>query len=123
MAVVYTAENYSLVLLEIVVNTSAGAIPAEMLYVPVDIPDGIHLETLDTRTLSPHWFDYPAPAECQHIGDAWAKGGATVGLVVPSAVARIEHNVLLNPRHPDFARLKIGAPQNVSIDSRLMTTR
>jgi RES domain-containing protein len=41
-------------------------------------------------------------------------------LSVPSAVVPAERNVLINPRHPDFARIIIGAPQSLQTDTRLL---
>ena len=90
-----------------------------MVYAAVDIPDDIRLETLDASVLPANWFEYPAPAECQRLGDRWATSGSSVALRVPSAIARIEKNVLLNPAHRDFARLTIGASDVLSIDARL----
>ncbi len=90
-----------------------------MVYAAVDIPADVRLETLDSSALPANWFEYPAPAECQRLGDRWAAGGACVGLRVPSAIARIEKNVLLNPAHRDFARLTIGTSDVLSIDARL----
>jgi len=101
------------------VNVSGSHIPVDMVYAAVDIPDDVRLDTLDSNALPNNWFEYPAPAECQRLGDRWAASGASVGLCVPSAIARIEKNVLLNPAHPDFARLAIGASDTLSIDARL----
>jgi RES domain-containing protein len=42
---------------------------------------------------------------------------------VPSAVVRGERNFLLNPRHPDFVRLTIGAAEPFELDARLPTKR
>lgn len=44
----------------------------------------------------------------------------TAVLSVPSAVVPAERNVLINPRHPDFARIIIGAPQSLQTDTRLL---
>jgi RES domain-containing protein len=41
-------------------------------------------------------------------------------LRVPSAIVPEESNYLLNPGHPDFLSLKIGEPQDFTIDSRLL---
>jgi RES domain-containing protein len=89
-----------LALLEIMVNASTPRIAPDMVYVPMDIPDRIRLDVLDIQTLPQNWFDFPAAPECQLAGDSWVHRGKTVGLVVPSAVARIESNVLLNPAIP-----------------------
>jgi RES domain-containing protein len=118
-AVVYTSATFSLALLEIMVNTSSARIPADMLYAPVDIPSDIVPEILDRAALPDDWFGYPPSPECQTIGDDWVRSGRTVALVVPSAVARIDSNVLLNPAHPDFTRLVIGSTDVMTIDDRL----
>ena len=119
-AVVYTSTTFSLALLEIMVNASTPRISPDMVYVPMDIPDRIRLDVLDIETLPQNWFDFPAPPECQLAGDSWVHRGETVGLVVPSAVARIETNVLLNPAHPDFVRIVVGNIDAMAIDHRLV---
>jgi RES domain-containing protein len=118
-AVVYTSTTFSLALLEIMVNTSNAGIPADMVYAPIDIPDDVGREVLDVAALPQKWFVFPAPPTCRSAGDSWIESGRTVALVVPSAVARIEANVLLNPAHRDFARLTIGGIENIAIDRRL----
>ena len=45
------------------------------------------------------------------LGTRWAVSGGTVALRVPSAVVPGEQNFLLNPRHPDFARLELGGAE------------
>ncbi len=102
------------------VNASTPRIPPDMVYVPIDIPDEIRLDVLDIARLPQRWFDSPAPPECQLAGDSWVNRGETLGLVVPSAVARIETNVLLNPAHPDFVRIVVGNIDAMAIDDRLV---
>ena len=46
-----------------------------------------------------------------------AKDGSTAVMAVPSAVISVEHNYLLNPRHPNFYRIQIGTPQPFEFDS------
>jgi RES domain-containing protein len=42
-----------------------------------------------------------------------------VALRVPSSVVLGEFNYLLNPAHPDFARITIARPESFDFDSRL----
>jgi RES domain-containing protein len=114
--VIYTSSSFSLALLEIMVNTSSVGIPSNMAYARVDVPGDLRLEVVDIAVLPTNWFDFPAPPECQTIGDSWVKRGETVGLVVPSAVARIETNTLLNAAHPEFERLTLGKIDAVAVD-------
>lgn len=89
------------------------------MFAPIDIPDEVPREALDVKQLPKNWFYSPAPPECQAAGDSWLERGKTVALTVPSAVAKIERNVLLNPAHPDFARIIVGDLEAVAIDHRL----
>ena len=41
-------------------------------------------------------------------------------LAVPSAVIPAEPNYLLNPFHPAFARIRIGEPEELVTDLRLV---
>ncbi|HEY6324924.1 MAG TPA: RES domain-containing protein [Candidatus Cybelea sp.] len=117
--VVYTSSSFALALLEIMTNASSLRIPVDMVYAPIEIPDELPLDVLDVAALPQDWFKYPA-RECQLAGDAWAQRAETVGLVVSSGVARIETNVLLNPAHADFSRIRVGDIAAMAIDDRLV---
>ncbi|MGH7708446.1 MAG: RES family NAD+ phosphorylase [Vulcanimicrobiaceae bacterium] len=116
--IVYTSTTLALALLEIMAN-ARRRIPPDKVFTVVDLPEGVHIENLSLDTLPPNWYKSPAPSALQKIGDHWATQCESVALVVPSAVARIENNVLLNPAHPAFARLMIGAPSEIPVDARL----
>jgi RES domain-containing protein len=111
--------TFSLALLEIMVNASSTRLPDDMVYASIDIPDEVRHEMLDVATLPDDWFGYPPPPECQFAGDSWVRRGESVALLVPSAVARIEKNVLLNPAQAHFAHLIIGETEPMAIDERL----
>lgn len=117
--VVYTASSFALALLELMVNARSGHIPPGLVYATVDIPEEIVIAALDVADLPENWFVAPAPPQCQAAGDSWIRRNDSVALVVPSAVARVESNVLLNPNHADFIRVTIGATQDLAIDPRL----
>jgi RES domain-containing protein len=46
--------------------------------------------------------------------------GAALALRVPSAVIPAETNVLLNPRHPDMARVRVVSIETFAFDRRLL---
>ncbi|MGH7706363.1 MAG: RES family NAD+ phosphorylase [Vulcanimicrobiaceae bacterium] len=116
--IIYTSTTLALALLEIMAN-ARRRIPPDKVFTVIDIPEDVSVENLDLDTLPPNWYRSPAPSALQRIGDRWATQCESVALVVPSAVARIENNVLLNPAHPAFARLTIGTPCNIPVDARL----
>jgi RES domain-containing protein len=121
-ALVYTAGTLSLALLEIIIGAAESELPEDYLYATVDLPDAVALERVETAALPARWFEFPAPPALQRIGDEWVRAGRTVALVAPSAATRIEENVLLNPAHADFKRLKISQAQPVPLDRRLRRT-
>ena len=72
-----------------------------------------------TDRLPEDWRLLPAPLSTRELGSHWVAESRSVVLRVPSIVVDGEFNYLVNPRHPDFARLKIGEPQPFSFDPRL----
>jgi len=118
--VVYASETLALAVLEMLAN-ARRRVPPGKVFITLDIPDGVRVERLGGRDLPPRWADSPAPRRLQEIGDAWARARRSVALVVPSAIVPVEHNVLLNPAHPDFKRIKAGALQHIPVDARLIS--
>ncbi|WP_111609711.1 RES family NAD+ phosphorylase [Algoriphagus yeomjeoni] len=62
---------------------------------------------LDTGLLPTDWKNRPHPRSTQEFGTAWAKGMISPVLKIPSCRIPLnsypsEHNLLINPLHPDF---------------------
>jgi RES domain-containing protein len=77
------------------------------------------LELFRVGGLPKDWQQEPPPPSLQLLGDNWVKSGASVILAVPSVVIPKELNYLINPKHPDFAKLKIEKPTDFAFDQRL----
>ena len=58
-------------------------------------------------------------AVAKSFGEAWLQSARSAILVIPSVVARMERNVLINPAHSDFVRIHPDLHQSVWWDSRL----
>lgn len=109
--VIYTAEHASLAALETLVHASGGMMPDREL-TEISIPDDLAIEIAD-------WREMP---ESQNYGDAWAKGGKTAVLRVPSIVVnQLEWNFLINPLHQDFERIKKVRTRPFVFDERFFT--
>ncbi|RPE76922.1 RES domain-containing protein [Vulcaniibacterium tengchongense] len=67
----------------------------------------------------PHWRERPYRPEVQRVGDEWVRERRSLALKVPSALMPREHNVLINPHHPDADRLALLSSDPVTVDSRL----
>jgi RES domain-containing protein len=77
------------------------------------------MQTFDTRKLPSNWRQEPPPASLQQLGDDWIKSGTSVIVAVPSVIIPSELNYLINPKHTDFPKLKIGKPMGFSFDHRM----
>lgn len=119
LRVVYTSETISLAALEALVHVDPPEAPEDLVVTSVDIPDDIGVTDLAARMLPRTWRSTPAPERLQQLGASWVRAARTAVLSVPSVVVPQERNYLLNPAHPDFARIQIGRPKPFSIDPRL----
>jgi RES domain-containing protein len=121
--VVYAATTASLAALETIVHFAAGGLPLNRFLVRIDLPD----ELWDARrrataaTLEVGWNAVPPGKVSLDVGDAWLKEAAgPLVLEVPSVVVPEESNVLLNPRHPQMARVKATKLRLWQYDGRLI---
>jgi RES domain-containing protein len=95
----------------------SGRVPPDQHYIEVTIPNGVSYEVLNTAAL-PDWASASGLASKAH-GDAWQSSRRSLLLIVPSVVARVDRNFLINPEHPEFARLKTSLHQPIWWDGRL----
>jgi RES domain-containing protein len=117
-AMVYLGESVSLSALEILVHLQATAPLDAYSLIKVDF-DASYMTELDATKLPSNWTDTPPPVDVQQIGDAWVAGAASLLLRVPSAIVPTEHNILLNPAHPDFGAPRVSKPSLFRFDPRL----
>lgn len=54
------------------------------------------------------------------LGDAWLEKLETLALSVPSSVVPLEANIIVNPRHPDMARVTVLRIEPFDFDPRLL---
>lgn len=113
---IYAAERYSTALLEKLVHGS-GALPPNQHYVEISIPAGLSYEVFQPASY-PRW-DLANGKISRDFGCAWQASGRSVLLVVPSVVARLDNNILINPNHTDFPKIGTGLNIPVYWDSRL----
>ena len=114
-AVIYASEHYSTALLETLART--GEMPRNQHYVEVEIPAGVTYEAV-TKDSLPGWCDVDG-AVARAFGAAWFGEMRSAILIVPSVVARMERNVVINPHHDDAESIRAGLETPVCWDSRL----
>jgi len=118
VGVAYASESTSLAMLEILVHVGTMEPMPSWSRISVDIPSRL-VRTHPRASLPANWKRYPSPLETAAIGDDWVKSGSSAVLKLPSVLIETEHNFLINPRHPDFAKIGIGPPEPFPFDERL----
>lgn len=112
--VIYTSHHYSTALLEKLAHWN-GHLPSNQHYVEIDIPVSTSYEVI-TKDILPDWVD---ASKARAVGSRWFVEARSAILIVPSFVARLESNVLINPRHRDFRAIRCGLETPVAWDARL----
>jgi len=118
--IIYCANSRALAVAEIVVHLSLGTMPTDYVLLEIDLPTSVPRKTLRRSSLPIGWNDFPHILETQGIGDDFVRNGATCVLKVPSAVVPGEFNLLINPAHPDFAKISIHGQTGFPLDERLL---
>jgi RES domain-containing protein len=112
-SVVYCSEHLSLALLEVIVHLELAPedFPADYVKIAIEVPDGLELDRIESLPRT--------AARMSEVGAEWYDSAKTVALLVPSVIVPEEHNLLLNPRHPQFERIKPLPPKPFHFDPRL----
>ncbi len=118
--VIYASENYSTALLEVLARWHLTT-PRNQHFVEAAIPAGTSYEVV-TPDVLPECF-HPDEDAARRLGSAWYQERRSVVLVVPSVVARMERNVVINTRHPEYEglRIEVGLETPVWWDRRLLS--
>ena len=119
-AVIYSSTTLSLAALELLVHLDPDLAPEGLVAAAAELPPEASVLTLQPERLPDGWRSYPAPAQLRELGAEWIREADSLALVVPSAVIPSERNVLLNPAHPDFSRLRMHSPEPFAFDPRLL---
>ncbi len=115
--IAYASTTRALAALEMLVHVTRATVPPDMVFVPIDLPGRM------VRTASgfpADWADLPYGPHTRAFGDAWVAAGRSLGLAVPSVIVPAERNVLVNPRHRSFGRVRVGAAEPFALDRRLL---
>jgi len=117
--IIYTSENLSLSVLEILVHINDVDTVNQYFYHFAVQFDSKYLQTVDIKHLPSNWNTYPSPAQLKEIGGQWAKNNNSLVLKVPGSIIKTEYNYLINPNHKSFKFLKISKAAKIQSDERL----
>jgi RES domain-containing protein len=119
-AMIYSASNISLAVLETFVHLKAGGLPLNRYLVELAIPDEVWERATSLLPPAIGWDAIPAGKVSLDEGDRWLKANTSALLVVPSVIVGEECNVLINPMHPDTQKISVHKVRKWVYDPRLM---
>jgi RES domain-containing protein len=112
---VYASMSPATALLEFLAHLE-GRAPDGLLLAVAAIPAGALLDEVNAPST---WCQRPYREEVQQVGARWLAAQTSLALRVPCAICRNECNVLLNPKHRDYATLQVVALAPLDLDDRL----
>lgn len=121
--VVYLAEHPALALLETLVHLEVDPedMPRGFRLLSVDVPDEVAVKALNETDLDEDFPGWRRDQEVTHgLAEAFFALRYYALLRVPSVLVPEASNYLLNPEHPDAARVRITSDRPVDFDERLL---
>lgn len=116
---IYAGTSFAVCLIEVLVHANRKTPPSAARYVEAVVPDDVSREFFDPAAHA-DWNDLRDPPMAQAFGRAWIEERRSALLFVPSVVtAGRDTNVVVNPDHPDAARIAVGPEIAVALDPRL----
>lgn len=113
--IVYTSLHISLSLLELLIHNASYDEIIRNYLTAIEVPEGKVTE-VTLQTLKKNWLkdeDFT-----RYIGDEFLQSEFLL-MKVPSAIIPQEHNMLINPLHRDFKKVKIKTAERFMFDTRL----
>ncbi len=116
---IYTAQNRSLAMAEVAVHLTLATLPDDFRMFTLEIPDDVAIKRIAASGLPPNWQAFPHPASTQDVGRAFVTENKFAALMIPSVVTQGDFNVLINPNHADFSKIKIIREEKFPFDKRI----
>ncbi len=113
---IYATRCFSTAMLEKLARGS-GRMPPNQHWISITVPRGVGYEVVEAAAL-PGW-DHADARAAHCFGAEWQRRRRSAILLVPSLVARVEENVLINPDHAEFRLIEASLHRPVLWDRRL----
>lgn len=104
---VYAATSVALAALETAVHVDSGGLPLNRYLIEIEVPDDVWSSRaqFSVAGLPSAWNAVPAGMASVRVGSQWLQSARTAVATVPSVIVPEELVALINPRHPDAARV------------------
>jgi RES domain-containing protein len=110
--IVYLADHPSSALLEMLVHIDRNLVPSTYQLLRIIVPSDLAIETVGIDELPVDWRTETVTS--RQIGDQWLDQSTSA-----SAISQEAHNFLLNPAHPDAAKVAVAEIFRAPFDARL----
>ncbi|HUR95290.1 MAG TPA: RES domain-containing protein [Gemmatimonadales bacterium] len=115
---IYASEHYATAVLERLAHAGRTRLPGPHHAAAIHIPDDLAIERFEPGA-HPGWAA-ESSAVARDFGDAWHAARRTAVLLVPSVPGQpVEWNFVIDPSHPDAARIAVSRPFDVTWDGSL----
>lgn len=116
---IYTASNRSLAMAEVAVHLTLATIPSDYVILTIYLPDDISIQKLTKTDLPADWNVFPHSISTQAVGDKFIADNHYCVLQIPSVVTQGDYNLLINPHHSEFPKIKILEIEKFPFDRRI----
>lgn len=116
--ILYTSSNTSLAILEYLVHLPSVVKPPELVLLTIELPDAM-VTNVKAHDLPEGWDRKGYSETVQLWGTNWLAGQSSLAIEVPS-VASPDRNILINPGHHDFHKVKVVHSKAITLDDRLI---
>lgn len=116
---IYAASNRSLAMAEVRVHLTLATIPTDYVMLTIYLPNDVSTQKLTEADLPIDWNSFPHSVSTQAIGDKFVADNKYCVLQTPSAVTSGDFNLLINPHHSEFLKIKILEIEKFQFDERL----
>jgi RES domain-containing protein len=119
---IYAAGSYAGALMEVLVHARRTDLKVEYRCLVIHIPMTVGVQEVKADAIK--GWDAPDYISSRSVGDQWLDAEASAVLCVPSITAwPHERHYIINPRHRDMRKLRLGTPHPVLWDERLLPKR
>ncbi len=114
----YTSEQTSLGILEILVHFDGLTVPHDLKLLFLELPES-EIEDFSIEKFKNIQTMKDAEFQFKIAGQKWIKSQSSLAFRVPSIITEYEYNVMINPLHPNITQLKKVKVVDLQLDDRL----
>ncbi len=116
-SVIYASQNLSCAMLELRVHLNDVPLPDTHKYIEIISHKEVSVEEVNVKDLK--IWDVSEDSESKELGNKWLEEKRSLILIVPSIIIPQEKNLIINPNHPEYKKLKVSEPRSLRWDERL----